>query len=179
MALVRYARVSSVGQSRDHQPEKLKGCKKNLSEKKRGTSEKRLLLEACLEYVREEDNLVVTRLDRLARSTLHLLSDCRWTQTQRRRIGSSRSKHQYGGCNRQIDGITKAKKNSVRFGAQRKLSCEQITELKKKRKTACWSKLWCMTINCQRRASTVIWKRQKRIKLKFFKIEILLHFIND
>ena len=27
---------------------------------------------ACLEYVREGDILVVTRLDRLARSTLHL-----------------------------------------------------------------------------------------------------------
>jgi DNA invertase Pin-like site-specific DNA recombinase len=29
-------------------------------------------LEACLEYSREGDTLVVTRLDRLARSTLHV-----------------------------------------------------------------------------------------------------------
>jgi DNA invertase Pin-like site-specific DNA recombinase len=29
-------------------------------------------VEACLEYIREGDTLVVTRLDRLARSTLHL-----------------------------------------------------------------------------------------------------------
>jgi DNA invertase Pin-like site-specific DNA recombinase len=30
------------------------------------------MLDACLEYVREGGNLVVSRLDRLARSTLHL-----------------------------------------------------------------------------------------------------------
>ena len=33
---------------------------------------KREGLIACLEYVREGDTLVVTRLDKLARSTLHL-----------------------------------------------------------------------------------------------------------
>ena len=32
----------------------------------------RISLKACLEYVRDGDALVVTRLDRLARSTLHL-----------------------------------------------------------------------------------------------------------
>jgi len=35
---------------------------------------------------------------------------------------------------RQIDGITKPKKKGVQFGAQRKLTDEQINELKKKRK---------------------------------------------
>ena len=34
---------------------------------------------------------------------------------------------------RQIDGITKAKKKGVQFGAQRKLTEEQIKELQKKR----------------------------------------------
>jgi DNA invertase Pin-like site-specific DNA recombinase len=41
-------------------------------EKKSGVSGKRPRWEACLEYIREGDTLVVTRLDRLARSTLHL-----------------------------------------------------------------------------------------------------------
>ena len=72
MAFVGYARVSSVGQSLDVQLDKLKHCDKIYKEKKSGTSNKRPKLEACLEYVREEDTLVVTRLDRLARSTLHL-----------------------------------------------------------------------------------------------------------
>ena len=40
--------------------------------RKSGASDQRPALRSCLEYVREGDTLVVTRLDRLARSTLHL-----------------------------------------------------------------------------------------------------------
>ena len=72
MALVGYARVSSVGQSLDVQLDKLQKCDKIFQEKKSGYSGKQPQLESCLEYVREGDTLVVTRLDRLARSTLHL-----------------------------------------------------------------------------------------------------------
>ncbi len=72
MALIGYARVSSVGQNLEVQLDKLKGCHKIFQEKKSGASGRRPRLEACLEYVREGDTLVVTRLDRLARSTLHL-----------------------------------------------------------------------------------------------------------
>jgi len=66
MALVGYARVSSVGQSLDVQRSKLKHCDKIYEEKKSGAAGQRSRLEACLEYVREGDTLVVTRLDRLA-----------------------------------------------------------------------------------------------------------------
>jgi len=72
MALVGYARVSSVGQSLDVQLGKLRRCDKIFKETKSGTSGKHSQLADCLEYVREGDTLVVTRLDRLARSTLHL-----------------------------------------------------------------------------------------------------------
>ena len=72
MALIGYARVSSVGQSLDVQRDKLSHCEKVFEEKKSGASGKRPRLEACLEYVRAGDSLVITRLDRLARSTLHL-----------------------------------------------------------------------------------------------------------
>ena len=72
MAKVDYARVRSIGQSLDVQLDKLKDCDKIFQEKKSGTSDKRPRLTACLEYAREGDTLVVTRLDRLARSTLHL-----------------------------------------------------------------------------------------------------------
>jgi DNA invertase Pin-like site-specific DNA recombinase len=72
MARVGYARVSSVGQSLEVQLDKLKHCDKIYQEKKSGVSGRRPRLQACLEYLREGDTLVVTRLDRLARSTLHL-----------------------------------------------------------------------------------------------------------
>ena len=53
MAIVGYARVSSVGQSLDVQLHKLKDCDKIFQEKRTGTSDQRTRLKACLEYVRE------------------------------------------------------------------------------------------------------------------------------
>jgi DNA invertase Pin-like site-specific DNA recombinase len=50
---------------------KLKQRDKIFQEKKSGTFGSRLRLKAWLEYVREGDSLVATRLDRLVRSTLH------------------------------------------------------------------------------------------------------------
>lgn len=68
---VGYARVSSVGQSLDVQIAALQeaGCEKLFSEKQSGSSTcDREKLQEALEFVREGDVLVVTRLDRLARS---------------------------------------------------------------------------------------------------------------
>lgn len=73
--LVGYARVSTVGQSLDIQEAALKtaGCEKIFAEKKSGASQQdRTALEEALEFVRSGDALVVTRLDRLARSVLDL-----------------------------------------------------------------------------------------------------------
>ncbi len=70
--LVGYALVSSVGQSLEVQNDKLKHCDKVFQEQKSGTSSQRPRLKAGLEYVGQGDTLVATRLDRLARSTLHL-----------------------------------------------------------------------------------------------------------
>ena len=73
MAVVGYARVSSVGQSLEVQQEKLVsyGVDKLFAEKLSGTTAARPELKSCLDYVREGDVLVITKLDRLARSTLH------------------------------------------------------------------------------------------------------------
>jgi DNA invertase Pin-like site-specific DNA recombinase len=68
---VGYARVSSSGQSLDIQHEALTqaGCEKVFAEKMSGRSTTdREQLAAALDFVREGDILVVTRLDRLARS---------------------------------------------------------------------------------------------------------------
>ena len=62
MARIGYARVSSVGQSLDVQIEKLKQCDKLFQEKRSGATDKRPKLATCLDYVREGDTLVVTRL---------------------------------------------------------------------------------------------------------------------
>jgi DNA invertase Pin-like site-specific DNA recombinase len=67
---VGHARVSSIGQSLAVQLDKLQHCDKIFQETISGTAGKWPRLEACLEYVRERDALMVTRLDRLARSTL-------------------------------------------------------------------------------------------------------------
>ncbi len=154
MALVGYARVSSVGQSLDVQLEKLKRCQKIFQEKKSGSSDKRSQLTACLEYVREEDTLVVTRLDRLARSTLHL---CQIADELKRKgvelqvidqnintadatgrllfnmLGAIAQFETEIRAERQIDGISKARRKGVKFGAQKKLSDEQIKQLRTKR----------------------------------------------
>ena len=71
MSIVGYARVSSSSQNLDLQLEQLidAGCEKVFSEKITGTSRNdRRALEECLDWLREGDTLVVTRLDRLARS---------------------------------------------------------------------------------------------------------------
>lgn len=69
--LVGYARVSSVGQSLEVQLAALEdaGCEKVFAEKRSGTTTAgRSELANALSFVREGDTLVVTRLDRLARS---------------------------------------------------------------------------------------------------------------
>ncbi|WP_040464236.1 recombinase family protein [Erythrobacter sp. NAP1] len=71
MTLVGYARVSSAGQSLEIQEAALSdaGCEKIFSEKRSGMSAKdRQQLEDAIRYVRDGDTLIVTRLDRLARS---------------------------------------------------------------------------------------------------------------
>jgi DNA invertase Pin-like site-specific DNA recombinase len=73
--LISYARVSSAGQSLDVQLEKLKaaGSDRVFMEKRSGRqADNRPELQACLSYVREGDTLMVTRLDRIARSVLDL-----------------------------------------------------------------------------------------------------------
>lgn len=155
MALVGYARVSSVGQSLDIQLEKLAHCDKVFQEKRSGTSDKRSRLQECLEYVREGDTLVITRLDRLARSTLHLCqiaADLQRKQANLKVIDQNIDTGDATGrllfnmlsaiaqfetelrAERQADGIQKAKEHGVKFGRQGKLTTQQITEMRQKRK---------------------------------------------
>lgn len=76
MALIGYARVSTVDQNPALQLEALElaGCAKVFHETASGARQDRPQLRAALEYARAEDVLVVWRLDRLGRSLTHLVA---------------------------------------------------------------------------------------------------------
>lgn len=82
MARIGYARVSTIDQDLDTQLAKLKveGCAIIRSEKVSGSSRLgRAELATVLEFLRDGDELVVTRLDRLGRDTrdvLNLIHEC-------------------------------------------------------------------------------------------------------
>ncbi|MCZ8517658.1 recombinase family protein [Paenibacillus filicis] len=74
MEMVGYARVSTRDQKLDLQRDALKqhGCTKVFMEKESGGKSDRPELKNALAYLRRGDTLVVTKLDRLARSTFDL-----------------------------------------------------------------------------------------------------------
>jgi DNA invertase Pin-like site-specific DNA recombinase len=80
MATVGYARVSTIGQNLDAQLTALAGCDKIFREKISGAKDDRPELKALLEFVREGDIVQVTKLDRLARNTRHLLEISEYLQ---------------------------------------------------------------------------------------------------
>lgn len=70
-----YTRVSTVSQTLDQQNEALEaaGATKTFSDTMSGARDDRPGLAALMEYVREGDTVVVWKLDRLGRNTLHIL----------------------------------------------------------------------------------------------------------
>jgi DNA invertase Pin-like site-specific DNA recombinase len=155
MTTVGYARVSSLGQDLAVQLEKLKGCDKVFKEKKSGVDAGRPELKACLEYLRDGDTLLVTKLDRLARSTPDLYRVV--SQLSERGVAfkvvddpsidtSSRTGKLIMGMlaliaefendirrERQQDGINKAKAEGVRFGPKPLLTTEVVRKIKQLR----------------------------------------------
>lgn len=156
MAVVGYARVSSVGQSLDVQVDNLNayGCDKVYEEKRSGTTANRPQLKKCLDYVREDDVLVITKLDRLARSTLDLhkivdelnnkgvgfkvLDQSIDTTTKEGKLmftmlAAVAEFETELRKERQLEGIAKAQERGVQFGRKAKLTDEQIEEMRGKR----------------------------------------------
>lgn len=70
-----YARVSTLDQSLNSQLDMLKesGCERIFSEKVSGRKERRTELDKCFDYLRSGDTLVITKLDRLGRTTKQLI----------------------------------------------------------------------------------------------------------
>ena len=156
--VIGYARVSSTGQSLEVQLDKLDnyGCTKVYKEKRSGTTADRPELKACLDYLREGDKLVITKLDRMARSTNHLTTiaeDLKQRGIELIVIDQNIDTSKPTGKllfnmlasiaefetdirkERQVDGIAKAKDKGVKFGAKAKLTDQQVIELKEKRST--------------------------------------------
>ena len=152
---VAYCRVSSVGQSLISQLDSVKnyGATKIFSEKKSGTSTKgRDELKKCLDFVREGDELVITRVDRMARSVLDLqviikdLNEKGVTLTATEQPIST--KDATSKCfldmlgvfaeletnlrkERQMEGIKLAKEKGVYKGGKSRIDVERIKTLKK------------------------------------------------
>lgn len=155
MAKIGYARVSSYGQSLDVQLGKLGHCDRIFKEKQSGRStEKREQLSLCLDYVRDGDILVITKLDRLARSTrdllnilntldrkqvkLHVIDQQIDTSTPTgmlllTMLGAIAAFENDLRSERQADGISLARRNGVKFGRKKLLTESVITELRQKR----------------------------------------------
>lgn len=74
-AIVGYARTSTLEQMAGFEAQlrelQMAGCNKLFQEQVSSVG-KRQQLEACLDYLREGDSLIVTKLDRLARNVTHL-----------------------------------------------------------------------------------------------------------
>jgi DNA invertase Pin-like site-specific DNA recombinase len=156
MATVGYARVSSVGQRLDVQLEKLKGCDKVFKEKRSGVDAGRPALKQCLEFLRDGDALLVTKIDRLARSTSDLyriISELSAKGVSFKVVDdpsidtASRTGKLVMGIlaliaefendirrERQMDGIAKAKDRGVKFGRKRELTGDRVKEIKDLRK---------------------------------------------
>lgn len=84
MSKIGYARVSTREQNLDSQIDTLKdyGCERIFSEKVSGRKYQRTELDKALDYMREGDTLVLTKLDRLGRTTKQLIELSQYLEDQ-------------------------------------------------------------------------------------------------
>src|SRR6476620_1242630 len=154
MPIVGYARVSTIGQDLAVQLETLQtaGCKKVFNEKRSGVDAGRPELKQCLEYLREGDTLLVSKIDRLARSTSDLYrivsmlaekgvefkvmddpSIDTTSRTGKLVMGILALIAEFENDirrERQMDGIAKARERGVRFGRKCELTPGRIAQIK-------------------------------------------------
>ena len=151
---VAYLRVSSTSQSLEVQRDAVTkvNATKIFEEKVSGTSTQgRDKLRECLDFVREGDELVITRIDRLARSVLDLqliikeltekgVSLTATEQPISTKDATSKCFLDMLGVfaeletnlrkERQLEGIAKAKEKGVYKGGRSKIDVEQVKKLK-------------------------------------------------
>jgi DNA invertase Pin-like site-specific DNA recombinase len=152
-----YARVSTVGQSLESQVQQLSGygCTRIFHEKISGAKSNRPQLAHLLSSLASGDILVVTRLDRLARSTADLLNIIQTTAKNRATFLSLAEPWAntntavgklmltvLGGIAefekdlialRTNEGRARAKQSGIKFGPKFKLSAHQMEEIRKRK----------------------------------------------
>jgi DNA invertase Pin-like site-specific DNA recombinase len=150
---VGYVRVSSTGQNTERQLDGLK-LDKIFTEKASAATTKRPELKRCLEYLREDDELYVHSIDRLARNLQDLLEIVTSLKEKGIPVHFVKEQLDFGSGNnamsdlmlqifgavaqferslireRQQEGIAKAHKKGVKFGVKPKLTPGQIEEVK-------------------------------------------------
>jgi DNA invertase Pin-like site-specific DNA recombinase len=152
MTVIGYARVSTSGQTLEVQENKLAVCERVFKENRSGVDANRSELKRCLDYLREGDTLVVTKIDRLARSTSDLYriismlaekgvafkviddpSIDTTSRTGKLVMGILALIAEFENDirrERQMDGIAKAKERGVRFGRKCELTPGRIAQIK-------------------------------------------------
>ena len=155
-SLIGYARVSTEDQGLEIQTAALKtaGCTTIRSEKRSGTTtEGRTELSTVLDFLRRGDTLIVTRIDRLARSVADLQTIVRAVQAEGAHLKATEqpidTSTAAGKCfldmlgmfaefetnlrrERQMEGIAKAKAAGVYKGRPKSIEAQQVRELKSK-----------------------------------------------
>lgn len=149
---VGYARVSTEDQSLDIQLEALKkaGCEEIFSEKVSGLSDDRPELQRALQFVRKGDELIITRVDRMARSVDGLLNTIKTLKEKQvdfsaieqpfdTKAAAGRMMLTMLGAiaefemdlrrDRQLEGISKAKAEGKYKGRKAEIDPKQVIEL--------------------------------------------------
>jgi DNA invertase Pin-like site-specific DNA recombinase len=155
-SLIGYARVSTEDQDPEIQTAALKaaGCTTIRAEKRSGTTtEGRAELATVLDFLRSGDTLMVTRIDRLARSIGDLQTIVRAVQSKGAHLKATEqpidTSTAAGKCfldmlgvfaefetnlrkERQMEGIAKAKAAGVYKGRPKSIEAQRVRELKSK-----------------------------------------------
>jgi len=156
--IVGYARVSTDGQTLDSQQAALvaAGCEKVFSEKVSGAKTDRAQLAKAIATLAEGDTLIVTKLDRLARSTRDLLNTLaaisdkdasfkslgdQWADTTTPHgrlmltvLGGLAEFERHLILSRTTEGRTRAQARGVRFGRKPSLTPHQQAEALERRR---------------------------------------------
>ena len=129
-------------------------CDRIFQEKQSARTDEREQLQLCLDYVRDGDSLVITKLDRLARSTRDLLNIMQRMEDKQVKLvvldqqidtstptgmllftmlGAIATFENDLRKDRQMQGIELAKRKGTKFGRRFLLTTEQVDELRQKR----------------------------------------------